>query len=66
MNFSIRSPKSTTPTRSLLRMAEKPKSAATRAAISRLNMRCVPKSMLPLMSTSSMSVSSRSSANTLT
>ena len=66
MNFSILSEKKITPILSLFCMAEKAKVAAISATISRLVWETVPKLKLPETSITSMTVSSRSSSNTLT
>ena len=59
---SIRSVKMTSPTLSLLVMAEKAKSAPSSAASALFVWRTLPKTVDALASTSSMTVSSRSSA----
>ncbi len=65
-NTSTSSVKPIRPTRSLLRIAEKAKVAARRATRLRLSKSRLPRSRLADMSTTSMTVSSRSSANSLT
>jgi hypothetical protein len=60
--FSIRSLKMTSPTLSLLVMAEKAKRAPSSAASAALVWRTLPNCVLALASTSSRTVSSRSSA----
>ena len=66
MYFSILSEKNTTPILSLFCMAEKAIVAAISVTMSRFICTCVPKSSEPLTSTINMTVSSRSSSNTLT
>ena len=66
MYFSMRSEKKMTPILSLFCMALNAKMAAISVAISRLVRSVVPKSSEPLTSMSSITVSSRSSSNTLT
>ncbi len=62
----MRSVKMTSPTLSLLVIAENASSAAISAASSCLNWRTDPKRVEPLASTSSITVSSRSSVKRLT
>ena len=66
INNSIWSEKSIKPVLSLFCNAENAKVAAISVIISLLNCCCVPKSSLPLTSTISIRVSSRSSSNTFT
>ena len=66
MNFSTLSLKKRAPTLSLFSMALKLNTAAISASISRLVVETVPKSPERLTSTSSTTVSSLSSSNTLT
>ena len=65
MNFSTSSLKSTSPTLSLFRMAEKASTEAISAASSRLDCSPEPNRPEPLRSTTSITVSSRSSTNFL-
>ncbi len=66
INFSILSEKKITPILSLLFIAEKDNTAAISVATSLFNCVCVPKSELPLISISSITVISLSSSKTFT